>query len=80
MCAGHENTNKTFIALCEWLVAKGLTKTIILSRLPVGHTHEVEFRFDRLKDTVESIVDDKVCFHVGYRCSLCANLAKNKGN
>eukprot|EP01039_Chlorochromonas_danica_P012126 gene12126-13782_t len=37
---GGENTAKITLAMCEFLVAKGLTKKIILSRLPVGHTHE----------------------------------------
>jgi hypothetical protein len=37
---GSENTAKTMLGICELLVAKGLTKKIILSRLPVGHTHE----------------------------------------
>ena len=37
---GSENANKYLLALCEWIVAAGLTKKITLSRLPVGHTHE----------------------------------------
>ena len=37
---GSENANKYIPALCEYLVAKRITKRIILTRLPVGHTHE----------------------------------------
>lgn len=37
---GAENANKCVPALCEYLVAKGITKRIVLTRLPVGHTHE----------------------------------------
>ena len=37
---GSENANKTIIALCEYLVAKRIIKTITYSRLPTGHTHE----------------------------------------
>lgn len=37
---GSENANKYLLAVCELLVARRLTKNIVLSRLPVGHTHE----------------------------------------
>jgi hypothetical protein len=37
---GSENTAKATLALCELLVAKRLTRKVVLSRLPVGHTHE----------------------------------------
>jgi hypothetical protein len=37
---GSENANKYVLACCEFLVHVGLTKKIILTRLPVGHTHE----------------------------------------
>lgn len=33
---GGENTAKITLAMCELLVAKGLTKKIIVTRLPVG--------------------------------------------
>ena len=36
---GSENANALFIGVAEWLVLKGLTKKIVLTRLPVGHTH-----------------------------------------
>ena len=37
---GSENTAKCVIAMCELLVARRLTKKIVLTRLLVGHTHE----------------------------------------
>jgi hypothetical protein len=37
---GAENISKTVLAMCELLVARGITKKIVLSRLMVGHTHE----------------------------------------
>jgi hypothetical protein len=37
---GGENTARCWFVLCELLVAKGLFKRIILTRLMVGHTHE----------------------------------------
>ena len=38
---GSENTNKYFIAICELLLSLRIIKTkIVLTRLPVGHTHE----------------------------------------
>jgi hypothetical protein len=38
---GGENTAKIALALCELLIAKGLTKKIIVTRLPVGTTTSV---------------------------------------
>ena len=37
---GSENTAKCVLAMCELIVARRLTKKIIITRLPVGHTHE----------------------------------------
>lgn len=37
---GSENTAKAALAICELLVAKRLTRKIVLTRLLVGHTHE----------------------------------------
>ena len=43
---GSENTSKSCLAMCELLVIRGLTKRIVLTRLPVGHTHEdIDARF-----------------------------------
>lgn len=36
---GSENTAKAVYYLCELLVARRLTKRVVLSRLLVGHTH-----------------------------------------
>jgi hypothetical protein len=38
---GSENTSKATLAMAELLVAKGLTRKVVLTRLPPGHTHEV---------------------------------------
>lgn len=40
MDGGSENANKTIIAICEYLVSKRMVRSITLSRLPTGHTHE----------------------------------------
>ena len=49
---GSENIAKTVLAMMELLVAKRLTKMILLTRLPVGHTHEdIDARYVSLKST-----------------------------
>ena len=40
MDGGSENTAKAALAICELLVARRITRRIVLSRLLVGHTHE----------------------------------------
>lgn len=37
---GSENANRAQLAIAELLVAKGLCKKVVLTRLPPGHTHE----------------------------------------
>ncbi len=37
---GSENTSKHVLGICELLVARRLCKKVVLTRLPVGHTHE----------------------------------------
>lgn len=37
---GSENANKYTLAVCELLVVRRLCKRVVLTRLPVGHTHE----------------------------------------
>jgi hypothetical protein len=37
---GSENCNAEFVAICSLLVACGLVNKVVLTRLPVGHTHE----------------------------------------
>ena len=45
---GIENTAKTCIVMMELLVAMRLVKTIVLTRLHVGHTHaDIDARFFR---------------------------------
>ena len=40
MDGGSENNNETFYAICALLVACRVVKRVVISRLPVGHTHE----------------------------------------
>ena len=42
---GSENANWETLGFGELLVAKGLTKKVVITRLPVGHTHEVRLIF-----------------------------------
>lgn len=37
---GSENTAKAVLAICFLIVARGLTKKFVITRLIVGHTHE----------------------------------------
>ena len=37
---GSENANHVMKGVCELIVARGLTKRVVLTRLPPGHTHE----------------------------------------
>jgi hypothetical protein len=37
---GSENTGRAVLGICELIVARGLAKKVVLTRLPVGHTHE----------------------------------------
>ena len=37
---GSENANCVFKGICELLVSRRLTRKAVLTRLPVGHTHE----------------------------------------
>jgi hypothetical protein len=37
---GGENANATYLAVAEMLVHRGFCKRVVLTRLPVGHTHE----------------------------------------
>ena len=48
---GPENCNEQVIAMCELVVANGMAKKIVLTRLPVGHTHEdIDGRFGNMWD------------------------------
>lgn len=53
---GSENANKYTLAICELLIARRLCRRIILTRLPVGHTHDdIDAKFGKL--------------WVGFRCA-----------
>jgi hypothetical protein len=46
---GPENVAQSVYAICEMLIAKGLTKNITLSRLITGHTHEdIDAKFAKI--------------------------------
>ena len=46
---GSENISKAMIGLSELIVAKGLTKRLLITRLPVGHTHEdIDSKFAKI--------------------------------
>ena len=49
---------KFFLLICEYTVCKGLFDEITITRLPVGHTHEVETT--ELHDDAENILKDEV--------------------
>ena len=38
---GPENSNVVPLAIAELLIYRGLTDKVVITRLPVGHTHEV---------------------------------------
>ena len=37
---GSENANASTVCIAELLVHRGLCRRVVLTRLPVGHTHE----------------------------------------
>ena len=46
---GLANSAKCVLAMCELIVARRLTKKFILTRFPVGHTHEdIDSKFGTL--------------------------------
>ena len=49
MDGANENANKYTLALCELLVSIKLVDKIVVTRLPVGHTHEdIDARFGNI--------------------------------
>jgi hypothetical protein len=55
---GSENANKYLLAALEWLVIKRFVKKILLTRLPVGHTHE---DIDACFGTIATWYDSRIC-------------------
>ena len=46
---GSENTAKVMMAMCELLVARRFCQKLVLTRLPVGHTHEdIDSKFAKI--------------------------------
>ena len=43
---GSENANNCLLGFLELLVARRIVRKVIFTRLPVGHTHEVNMMFD----------------------------------
>jgi hypothetical protein len=43
---GSENANASTLALAEYLVYRRLTRKVVITRLPPGHTHEVRLNYD----------------------------------
>ncbi len=49
MDGGSENANKYIMCICELLVSMNVTKKIVITRLPVGHTHEdIDSKFAKI--------------------------------
>jgi len=52
---GSENANVTMKGICELMVSRHLTKKIVLTRLPKGHTHEdIDAVFGNIWKYIES--------------------------
>jgi len=48
---GSENANTSILAFCEYLVSQTPVEEVVLTRLPVGHTHEdIDARFGTIWD------------------------------
>ena len=53
---GSENANVTMKGICELLVARRLTRKVVLTRLPVGHTHEdIDSVFGKIWKHIDSL-------------------------
>ena len=64
---GCENTAKAFLAMCEYLLHRNVFEEIVLSRLPVGHTHEVDLS---CLHNIDKLLSKEVCnyyiLNIGY--------------
>jgi hypothetical protein len=80
---GSENTAKCVLGVCELLIARGLTKQIVLTRLMVGHTHaDIDAVFGRLWKAVrnahvntpqeyERMIVKSLSVHDNYDAEVC---------
>lgn len=62
---GSENANKCTLALCELLIIRQLCRKVVLTRLPVGHTHEnidAKFALIWVEARNKAILSPTVCF------------------
>jgi hypothetical protein len=57
---GGENANPVLLAIAEILVHRGLTRKIVITRLPVGHTHEVSVA-----------LSESLCLSACVLCFMC---------
>lgn len=70
---GSENANIWTLAICEFLIAKRLTKRIYLTRLLVGHTHEdIDGKFGHLWYYIRLlfVLTMQVTFFILFYCRL----------
>ena len=71
---GSENANTTMKAVCELMVARGLAKRVVLTRLPPGHTHEdIDAVFGKIW---KYLAKRSIYTPQGYRRSLLISLHK----
>jgi len=72
---GPENTARAVLAICFLMVAKKLTRKIVLSRLLVGHTHE---DIDAIFALIWEKMKVKKSMTPGIYAQLLASACKNK--
>lgn len=72
---GGENTAKTALAICELLVARRLTRRVVLTRLMVGHTHE---DIDAIFALIWQYMKNKKALTPQIYASMVAMACKNK--
>ena len=77
MDGGSENTAKAALAICELLVARRLTRRVILSRLLVGHTHE---DIDAIFAVIWQFLKNKKVMTPQIYANLLALACRNKAN
>ena len=56
--AGGENKNTHISKLCAYLVAAGMFRSVVLSTLQVGHTHEdIDFLFSIMSSHIKRLLE-----------------------